>query len=99
PSATALYMHVTYHRFLKVLLYYHFGKALISFTGAGDKMNAHFRIFALAGCLSTAFLPSAAFLPRVEAQQRSFYQQTDLKGQEIGKLTGNVYYARMDDYV
>ena len=33
------------------------------------------------------------------AQQRSFYQQTDLKGQEIGKLTDNVYYARMDDYV
>lgn len=33
------------------------------------------------------------------AQQRSFYQQTDLKGQEIGKLTGDVYYARMDDYV
>lgn len=33
------------------------------------------------------------------AQQRSFYQQTELKGQEIGKLTGDVYYARMDDYV
>jgi glyoxylase-like metal-dependent hydrolase (beta-lactamase superfamily II) len=33
------------------------------------------------------------------AQQRSFYQQTQYKGQEIGKLTGDVYYARMDDYV
>ncbi|HWF08727.1 MAG TPA: MBL fold metallo-hydrolase [Bryobacteraceae bacterium] len=33
------------------------------------------------------------------AQQRSFYQQTEYKGQEIGKLTGDVYYARMDDYV
>jgi glyoxylase-like metal-dependent hydrolase (beta-lactamase superfamily II) len=33
------------------------------------------------------------------AQQRSFYQQTDIKGQEIGKLTGDTYYARMDDYV
>jgi glyoxylase-like metal-dependent hydrolase (beta-lactamase superfamily II) len=33
------------------------------------------------------------------AQQRSFYQQTQYKGQEIGKLTGGVYYARMDDYV
>src|SRR5579863_8444369 len=32
-------------------------------------------------------------------QQRSFYQQTDIKGQEIGKLTGDTYYARMDDYV
>ena len=33
------------------------------------------------------------------AQQRSFYQQTEYKGQEIGKLTGDTYYARMDDYV
>ena len=33
------------------------------------------------------------------AQQRSFYQQTQYKGQEIAKLTGDVYYARMDDYV
>ena len=33
------------------------------------------------------------------AQQRAFYQQTQYKGQEIGKLTGDVYYARMDDYV
>lgn len=32
-------------------------------------------------------------------QQRSFYQQTAYKGQEIGKLTGDTYYARMDDYV
>jgi glyoxylase-like metal-dependent hydrolase (beta-lactamase superfamily II) len=38
-------------------------------------------------------------LPAAWAQQRSFYQQTDLKGQEIGKLTGDVSYARMDDYV
>jgi len=48
----------------------------------------------LTGCLGIA-----AFLPAAAAQQRSFYQQTDLKGQEIGKLTGDVYYARMDDYV
>jgi glyoxylase-like metal-dependent hydrolase (beta-lactamase superfamily II) len=33
------------------------------------------------------------------AQQRSLYQQTQYKGQEIGKLTGDVYFARMDDYV
>jgi glyoxylase-like metal-dependent hydrolase (beta-lactamase superfamily II) len=38
-------------------------------------------------------------LPGALAQQRSFYQQTDYKGQEIGKLTGDVYYARMDDYM
>ena len=33
------------------------------------------------------------------AQQRSLYQQTQFKGLDIGKLTGDVYYARMDDYV
>src|SRR5262245_36945120 len=48
----------------------------------------------LAGCL---FL--AASLPEAWAQPRSSYQQTQYKGQEIGKLTGDVYYARMDDYV
>jgi glyoxylase-like metal-dependent hydrolase (beta-lactamase superfamily II) len=40
-----------------------------------------------------------AMTPRLGAQQRSFYQQTEYKGQEIGKLTGDIYYARMDDYV
>jgi glyoxylase-like metal-dependent hydrolase (beta-lactamase superfamily II) len=33
------------------------------------------------------------------AQSRSLYQQTQYKGQEIGKLTGDTYYARMDDYL
>jgi len=33
------------------------------------------------------------------AQPRASYQQTQYKGQEIGKLTGDTYYARMDDYV
>jgi len=33
------------------------------------------------------------------AQQRALYQQTQYKGQEIGKLTGEVYFARMDDYL
>jgi len=33
------------------------------------------------------------------AQPRAVYQQTQYKGQEIGKLTGDVYYARSDDYV
>src|SRR2546426_11779514 len=33
------------------------------------------------------------------AQPWATYQQTQYKGQEIGKLTGEVYYARMDDYV
>src|SRR5215467_16351733 len=35
----------------------------------------------------------------LSAQQRPLYQQTQYKGQEIGKLTGDIYYARMDDYV
>ena len=33
------------------------------------------------------------------AQSPSLYQQTQYKGREIGKLTGDVYYARMDDYL
>jgi glyoxylase-like metal-dependent hydrolase (beta-lactamase superfamily II) len=33
------------------------------------------------------------------AQSPSLYQQTDYKGREIGRLTGDVYYARMDDYL
>ena len=45
-------------------------------------------------CLALAALASDA-----RAQPRSAYQQTEYKGQEIGKLTGEIYYARMDDYV
>jgi glyoxylase-like metal-dependent hydrolase (beta-lactamase superfamily II) len=45
-------------------------------------------IFAFAACASLA-----------AAQPRAIYQQTQYKGQEIGKLTGDVYYARMDDYL
>src|SRR5437870_12823649 len=41
----------------------------------------------------------AALAPRALPQARTLYQQTQYKGQEIGKLTGDVYYARMDDYV
>src|SRR5262245_61764349 len=42
----------------------------------------------------------AALWPAVAAAQpRASYQQTQYKGQEIGKLTGDTYYARMDDYV
>ncbi|MEQ1757722.1 MAG: MBL fold metallo-hydrolase [Vicinamibacterales bacterium] len=33
------------------------------------------------------------------AQSRAIYQQSQYKGQEIGRLTGDVYYARMDDYL
>jgi glyoxylase-like metal-dependent hydrolase (beta-lactamase superfamily II) len=41
----------------------------------------------------------AAMVSTATAQPRSIYQQTAYKGQEIGKLTGDVYYARMDDYL
>jgi glyoxylase-like metal-dependent hydrolase (beta-lactamase superfamily II) len=33
------------------------------------------------------------------AQGPAVYQQTEYKGREVGRLTGDVYYARMDDYV
>lgn len=33
------------------------------------------------------------------SQPREWYQQTEYKGREIGRLTGDVYYARQDDYV
>jgi glyoxylase-like metal-dependent hydrolase (beta-lactamase superfamily II) len=33
------------------------------------------------------------------AQTAAQYQQTQFKGKEIGKLTGDVYFARMDDYL
>jgi len=44
-------------------------------------------------------LAGAAFAPGAGAQPRSAYQQSEYRGQEIGKLTVDVYYARMDDYV
>src|SRR5215467_4654001 len=48
--------------------------------------------------LRIAFLLSSLTVAAF-AQQRAWYQQTELKAQEIGNLTGSVYYARMDDYV
>ena len=41
----------------------------------------------------------AAFTHSAWAQTAAQYQQTQFKGKEIGKLTGDVYFARMDDYV
>jgi len=52
-----------------------------------------FAIFVV-GCLLCGTLASDGW-----TQARAMYQQTQYKGQEIGKLTGDVYYARMDDYV
>jgi glyoxylase-like metal-dependent hydrolase (beta-lactamase superfamily II) len=48
----------------------------------------------LAACVVFVALAGVA-----EAQPRAMYQQTEYKGQEIGNLTPNVYYARMDDYL
>lgn len=42
---------------------------------------------------------AAALAPALDAQAPSLYQQTQYKGREIGRLTGDVYYARMDDYL
>jgi len=49
--------------------------------------------------IAAVVLTFAALGGAMAAQQRSLYQQTQYKGQEIGKLTGDTYYARMDDYV
>jgi glyoxylase-like metal-dependent hydrolase (beta-lactamase superfamily II) len=46
-----------------------------------------------------AAIASPTLITHLSAQERSFYQQSEYKGQEIGKLTGDIYYARMDDYV
>src|SRR5215813_8914599 len=48
----------------------------------------------VAACIAFAVVAPGAF-----GQARALYQQTQYKGQEIGRLTGDVYYARMDDYV
>src|SRR5947207_1327290 len=61
--------------------------------GTRDMTKSRFAVF-LWTCLLLA-----ALTPQAWSQARSLYQQTQYKGQEIGKLTGDVYYARMDDYV
>jgi glyoxylase-like metal-dependent hydrolase (beta-lactamase superfamily II) len=49
--------------------------------------------------LAVSLVSVLAASTAVRGQQRALYQQTQYKGQEIGRLTGDVYYARMDDYV
>jgi glyoxylase-like metal-dependent hydrolase (beta-lactamase superfamily II) len=47
-----------------------------------------------------AVLSCSAFVSfTAHAQPGPVWQSTTYKGQEIGKLTGDVYYARTDDYV
>ena len=53
------------------------------------------RIGALFAVLMCSVLGSFA----AQAQPGPLWQSTTYKGQEIGKLTGDVYYARTDDYV
>ena len=48
-------------------------------------------------CLSVMLVLAAWSM--AQAQPRALYQQTQYQGQEIGRLTGDVYYARMDDYL
>jgi glyoxylase-like metal-dependent hydrolase (beta-lactamase superfamily II) len=48
------------------------------------------------GVLSCSTLVCFATL---HAQPAALYQATTYKGREIGKLTGDVYYARSDDYL
>jgi glyoxylase-like metal-dependent hydrolase (beta-lactamase superfamily II) len=48
----------------------------------------------IVGCMVIPVLATKAW-----TQARAVYQQTQYKGMEIGRLTGEVYYARMDDYV
>ena len=69
-------------------------RALCPALRSNKKINEMIRkhvLVVLAGCFILSSLPEYA-----EAQQRSFYQQTDYKGQEIGKLTGDIYYARFE---
>jgi hypothetical protein len=62
------------------------GRAVLRTAGNADETRTHHDCPGL--------LRDDAF-----AQPRAIYQQTQYKGQEIGKLTGDVYYARMDDYL
>src|SRR2546428_1610724 len=57
-------------------------------------MKARSFVASFVSCLSLAVLT-----PEAWTEARQLYQQTQYKGQEIGKLTGDVYYARIDDYV
>jgi hypothetical protein len=56
-------------------------------------MNRTAGVFAALGCAALAYASTAG------AQPGPLWQSTTYKGREIGKLTGDVYYARSDDYV
>jgi glyoxylase-like metal-dependent hydrolase (beta-lactamase superfamily II) len=56
-------------------------------------MNRTAQVAAVLGCSALICAFEAA------AQPGPLWQSTTYKGREIGKLTGDVYYARSDDYV
>lgn len=53
----------------------------------------------MARCVTALLMAFVVLAGVAEAQPRAMYQQTQYKGQEIGNLTGDVYYARQDDYL
>lgn len=56
-------------------------------------MSRNFALAAVLTCSAIVLAHEAA------AQPAALYQGTTYKGREIGKLTGDVYYARYDDYL
>ena len=56
-------------------------------------MNRLRGVLAVLGCSALAYASTAA------AQPGPLWQSTTYKGREIGQLTGDVYYARSDDYL
>lgn len=56
-------------------------------------MIGRFQQAVVVACLGILIATAAA------AQSPALYQQTEYKGREIGNLTGDVYFARMDDYL
>ena len=50
-------------------------------------------------CLAALGCSALGWSLAAHAQPAALYQATSYKGREIGKLTGDVYYARSDDYV
>jgi glyoxylase-like metal-dependent hydrolase (beta-lactamase superfamily II) len=57
-------------------------------------MHRYLIALAALSCSALAFIALDA-----SAQPAALYQATSYKGREIAKLTGDVYYARSDDYV
>jgi glyoxylase-like metal-dependent hydrolase (beta-lactamase superfamily II) len=61
-----------------------------------NKAETKRRLLAVLGLVCLALVARGGI---AQAQSPSLYQQTQYKGREIGRLTGDVYFARMDDYL